>query len=188
MMFELLDQNGTPVLSSLTNQMTRRRHPGARVAPGEKKPKATPAQPTLWDAPAEAAISPRGNFFEDQRVGELRDLGAHTFGRDEIIAFARQFDPQPFHLDEAALRAAGQRLAAWGPSPGFRNLSWIRPVMAGDHIEFRNKTVELRELKSRPDRGLIVSLAEGRNQSGAIVYRFTGQIFVERRTRATASA
>ena len=45
-------------------------------------------------------------FFEDRQIGEISDFGRHTFNRDEIIAFAREYDPQPFHLDEAAAKAS----------------------------------------------------------------------------------
>lgn len=216
MQFDLVDQHGNTVLETLSNQMMRRRHPGTAVSAGELKPKARAAPaPTLWDEPAAPVISGRGNYFEDIPLGENHALGGHTFAADEIIDFARQYDPQPFHLSEeggsrslfgglaasgwhtaaifirqnvlarqqheARLRATGQRLAQWGPSPGFRDLQWPKPVMAGDTIEFRNKVIEKRELKSRPDRGLVVSRAEGRNQQGDVVYRFTGQIIVERR-------
>jgi len=221
MQFELHNQNGEIVLTALTNQLMRRRNPGPPLAAAQKNQRPPATTATLWDEPAETAISKRGNFFEDITVGEVRDLGAHIFERDEIIAFARQFDPQPFHLDEeagrrslfgglaasgwhtaaifirkvvdarqlheAALAAQGLPVATWGPSPGFRNLSWIRPVLKGDRIEFRNKVIEARELKSRPDRGLVVTQAEGRNQRGEIAYRFTGQMFVQRRTPGRAS-
>jgi acyl dehydratase len=216
MRFELLNQHGEPVVSALTNQMMRRRSPGARAAEPQKK--TAPATPTtLWDEPAETTLSKLGNHYEDIQIGEVRELGSHTFGHDEIIKFATDFDPQPFHLSEdagkrslfgglsasgwhtasvfirhvvksrqaheTALLAAGHKLAVWGPSPGFKNLSWIRPVLKGDQIAFRNKVVEKRELKSRPDRGFVTTQAEGRNQHGHIVYKFTGQMFVERRTR-----
>jgi len=219
MRFELINQHGDTALEALTNQMMRRRVAGSNVPLAEHQPKPAAASgSTLWDEPVLDGISDRGNFFEDISLDENRALGSYTFTAAEIIEFATQFDPQPFHLSEeagkqslfgglaasgwhtaaifirqnvlarqkheASLRAAGRRLAQWGPSPGFRNLLWLKPVLAGDTIEFRNKVVEKRVLKSRPDRGLIVSRAEGRNQRGAVVYRFTGQIIVERRTTA----
>ena len=216
MTFELIDQSGAAVLEATTNQMMRRRQAGA-AKPIDRKPKtAKTPTPNLWDEPATTNVPTYGNYFEDIVVGEVQAIGGHTFERDEIIAFARQFDPQPFHLSEeggkdslfgglaasgwhtaaifirqvvrarqqheAALRAAGKTLAQWGPSPGFRNLGWLRPVLMGDHIEFRNKTIEKRVLKSRPSRGLVITQAEGRNQKGEIAYRFTGLMFVERRS------
>lgn len=219
MQFDVVDQHGDNVLEATTNQMMRRRVAGPNASPLGQRPKPpAPVEPTLWDEPVEQVISDRGNYFEDIPQGENRALGGHTFSAEEIIDFARQFDPQPFHLSEeggrrslfgglaasgwhtaaifirqtvlarqqheARLRASGQQLAQWGPSPGFRNLLWLKPVLAGDTIEFRSKVVEKRVLKSRPNRGLIVSRAEGRNQRGEVVYRFTGQIIVERRSAA----
>ena len=157
----------------------------------------------------------RGGFFEDRRIGETTDFGRHTFGRDEIIAFAREFDPQPFHLDEAAAEAslfgalcasgwhtgaimmreivthrmktaglpgkAGERRAVYGPSPGFRKLAWPRPVYVGDTIEFRARLAERIDLKSRPNRGILVNEVQGRNQKGEIVLAVLTQILVDRR-------
>jgi acyl dehydratase len=154
-------------------------------------------------------------FFEDRQIGETTDFGRHTFARDDIIAFAREFDPQPFHLDDAAAKGslfgalcasgwhtaaifirefvqhrlnasaqaetAGGRQAVYGPSPGFRNLKWPKPVYVGDTIEFRGRLCEKIGLKSRPNRGLIASDVQGRNQNGEIVFAITSQILVDRR-------
>ena len=218
MRFELLDAAKRPVLEAITNQLMRRRHPGHAVTADRPARSAPAPLASLWDEPAITTVVDTGNYFEDIVVGENRALGGHTFGHGEIIAFAAAFDPQPFHLDEAAgkqslfgglaasgwhtaaifirhvvearqqherhLSAARRPLAQWGPSPGFRTLSWPRPVLMGDHIDYRNKVIEKRELKSRPTRGLIVSQGEGRNQHGEVVYRITSQIFVERRASA----
>jgi acyl dehydratase len=162
---------------------------------------------------------PTANHFEDRVVGETYGLGSHTFTRDDVIAFARQFDPQPFHLDDAAakqslfgalsasgwhttaiwirqfvrfrqeiearMRGEGLTPAQYGPSPGFKNLRWIRPVFPGDTIEFRGRIIEKRDWKSRPDRGLIVTENQGRNQKGEIVFGIVGQILAERRVPLT---
>jgi acyl dehydratase len=158
----------------------------------------------------------RGGFFEDRRVGEIADFGRHTFGRDEIIAFAREFDPQPFHLDDGAARASlfgalcasgwhtaaifirelvthrlkrartpetAGRQAVYGPSPGFRNLRWPKPVFVGDTIEFRARLAEKIDLRSRPSRGILVSDVQGRNQRGDVVFAVLSQILVDRRER-----
>ncbi|HRK20021.1 MAG TPA: MaoC family dehydratase [Hyphomicrobiaceae bacterium] len=143
-------------------------------------------------------------------------MGSQTLERDAVLEFARQYDPQPFHLDEEAgkrslfgglsasgwhtastfirkvvdarkeharaIAAAGNPIATWGPSPGFRNLQWPKPVLVGDTVSFRQKVVEKRDLKSRPKTGLVITRSEGRNQKGEIVYKFTGQMLVERRS------
>ena len=165
---ELLGGNGEVLAWWHTNQLTRRRNPGAaRTAPSRPKP---PHQSlvSLWDAspPPQPA---RSMFFEDRQIGEISDFGRHTFNRDEIITFARQFDPQPFHIDDAAAKASlfgalcasgwhtaaifirevvthrltgnaatpspGERQPAYGPSPGFRDLRWPKPVYVGDTID-----------------------------------------------------
>ena len=145
----------------------------------------------------------------------MTDFGRHTFGKDEIIAFARQFDPQPFHLDEAA----GKGLAVRGPlarRAGTRRPSSSaadRPRAAGQraartqgvrvrrlravaglpqsavaeagvrrrHDRVPRRLTEKIDLKSRPDRGLLVSEVQGRNQKGEIVFAITSQILAERR-------
>jgi acyl dehydratase len=153
--------------------------------------------------------------FEDIVVGERFEIGAHTFTADEIKAFARRFDPQPFHLDEAAAarshfgalcasgwhtaatwmrlmieyhrraddqrRARGDAVAALGPSPGFRELKWVRPVFAGDTVSYVSEIVEARPSGSRPKWGLMATRNTGTNQKGEPVISFVSVVFVERR-------
>jgi acyl dehydratase len=156
------------------------------------------------------------DFFEDVTIGWRADLGTHTFTADEIKTFARAFDPQPFHLDEAAaerslfgglsasgwhtaaiwmrlmvgfmrahaarMRAEGKPLARPGPSPGFRQMRWLKPVFAGDTIAYTLEVTGKVDLKSKPDWGLIVTRNEGHNQRGELVFSFVGQVLFERRT------
>jgi acyl dehydratase len=92
---ELLNQKGDAVANWRTNQLTRRRHPGAAAADQRPRPERK-AMPTHWDDPSAEASPLRADLcFEDRQVGEMTDMGRHTFTRDEIVAFARQFDPQP---------------------------------------------------------------------------------------------
>jgi acyl dehydratase len=154
-------------------------------------------------------------FFNDLRVGERTELGSHTFTAEEIKAFARRYDPQAFHLDEAAaarshfgalcasgwhttaafmrrfvefekreaerLRAAGETPARDGPSPGIRELRWLRPVYVGDTISFAREVIELREATGRPGWGLMVARNTGINQKGELVVSFIGAKFAEKR-------
>ncbi len=103
MLFEMLNHKSEVVMSWNSNQFMRRRHPSATTQPSSPAPRAATATTaavvdnwSLGDAPEPNRTA---NFFEDRHVGEIYDLGRHTFTRDEIIAFAREFDPQPFHLD-----------------------------------------------------------------------------------------
>jgi acyl dehydratase len=211
---EFVDDKGELAASWLTNQLTRVRDPGpppANLAPKREKP----AIVSLWDMAVPPGPPLPDAYFEDRRIGEIAELGSHTFARDEIIAFARAYDPQPFHLDEAAAkaslfgglcasgwhtaavfirgvvasrleanaaaRARGEPIATYGPSPGFRNLSWPKPVFVGDTVSFRVRLAEKIDLKSRADRGLLMSEVQGRNQKGELVFAVTSQILAERR-------
>ncbi|ABD86982.1 MaoC family dehydratase [Rhodopseudomonas palustris] len=154
-------------------------------------------------------------FFEDLVIGQRRELGSFTFTAELIKAFAEQFDPQAFHLDETAgerslfgglaasgwhigavgmklLVADGERQAAealargetpavWGPSPGFRDLRWIKPVLAGDSISFASTTESLRRSESRPQWGIVQARNTGTNQRNELVFSFLASAFVPRR-------
>jgi len=154
-------------------------------------------------------------FFDEIKIGDRRQLGKHTFAADEIKRFAARYDPQPFHVDEAAAKRshfgglvasgwhtaaicmrtivdANKRLAAEmigrgeqpakiGPSPGFKNLKWLKPVYVGDTIAFASEVIEARPLASRPGWGLVRMRTAGTNQNGVRVYEFEGVAFIERR-------
>lgn len=149
-------------------------------------------------------------YFEDIRLGVKHTIGSYTFTEEEMIRFARAFDPQPFHLDpEAAKKSPFKGLiasgwmttavwmklmvadrilaaqhgdrAAFGPSPGFRDLKWLKPVYAGDTLTYSTVATEKVELKTRPHWGLIRSLNEGVNQKGELVMSFIGQALCMRR-------
>jgi acyl dehydratase len=115
--------------------------------------------------------------FEDFKAGQVYDLGTHTMTPDEIVAFAREFDPQPQHLDpEAAkhsmlggLAASGWHLCALAMrtivdgllkraaslgAPGVEDVQWRRPVLAGDRLRMTLEVLETRE-SSRPERGFV---------------------------------
>lgn len=77
---------------------------------------------------------------------------------------------------EAAAR--GEPLAVWGPSPGFRDLRWLKPVLAGDTITFANEVVGKRVTASRPGWGVLQSRTIGTNQRGEQVYTLTASVFV----------
>jgi acyl dehydratase len=154
-------------------------------------------------------------YIEDVRVGDKAEVGSHTFTAEEIKSFAARFDPQPFHLDEAAaarshfgglvasgwhtgsvcirlivqnrlreeeaMQARGEAVGRTGPSPGFRDLKWLKPVYAADTITFASEVIETREVRSRPDKGLVFARNTGTNQEGAVVFSFISVVFVDRR-------
>lgn len=116
-------------------------------------------------------------FYEDLTPGKAFDLGSRTVTREEVIEFASEFDPQPFHLDEKAgkesilggLAASGWHTASMvmrlladnllsrsscRGSPGIEKLQWRKPVYPGDTLRAKATVLEQRELKSKPDLGL----------------------------------
>lgn len=135
-------------------------------------------------------------YFEDIEIGATRDLGSHTFTQDAIIAFAKQFDPQPFHIDpEAAKHSSFGGLVASGwhtaatvmrllvdaavdleaslGSPGFDDLAWLKPVRPGDTIRARMTCIEKIPSRSRPGIGSGRFLIEAFNQKDELVMRYT---------------
>jgi len=147
-------------------------------------------------------------YFEDLQVGQVWEHGPRTVSRDEVVAFAREFDPQPFHLDEeAALRSPYRGLIASGwhtaalcqrmvidglegesaslGSPGVDELRWLRPVRPGDTLWLRVECVETRPSHSKPDRGLARFRYDLRNQAGETVMTMTGLALFARRPEAS---
>jgi acyl dehydratase len=150
-------------------------------------------------------------WWEDFPVGSMREFGAHTLERDEIVRFAAQFDPQPFHLDEEAARhGLFGRLAASGwhtcslvmrmmcdayllesaslGSPGVENLKWLKPVLVGDTLGVRMRVLEARPMNSRPGVGLVRSQWEAFNQHGETVLTMEGWGMFRRREVAAPGA
>ena len=80
---------------------------------------------------------------------------------------------------EAAAR--GEQIAVWGPSPGFRELRWIKPVLAGDSISFATEVESLRTSEKRPEWGIVQARNTGTNQHGELVFSFLATAFVPRR-------
>ena len=143
-------------------------------------------------------------FLEDIEIGHRRTFGSFTFTAESIKTFARQFDPQPFHLDEEAgrkslfgglaasgchitavgmklLAARGEPVATWGPSPGFRELRWLKPVMAGDTITYGNQVESVRATATRPGWGIVTARNTSTNQHGEVVMTFLAIAFVPQR-------
>jgi acyl dehydratase len=148
-------------------------------------------------------------YFEDYAVGQIYHSGRHRIDKEQIIAFARQFDPQPYHLDEdAAKKSPFKGLAASGwhtaaitmrllvdgelkPAGGilgvgFDQLSWPRAVRPGDELRVTSEVVEVRPSKSRPDRGHIRAQNTTLNQNDEPVQIFIANMIVPRRPASEA--
>ncbi len=149
-------------------------------------------------------------FLEDFAVGQVFSTPQRRIDAEAIKSFARQFDPQPFHVDEEAaknsvfrgLAASGwhtaaltMRLMADGDfkpaggiiGVGFDELSWQRPVRPGDELRAESEILEVRPSKSRTDRGLIRVRTTTYNQNGETVQVFTGNLIVPRRATGASA-
>lgn len=143
-------------------------------------------------------------YFEDFEVGQVIELGSRRVTEPEIVAFAREYDPQPFHLDHAKGQASlfgGLAASGWHTgslmmrlfvdsvlndaaslgSPGLDDLRWVRPVFPGDTISARTTILETRVSNSRPDMGIVRHRWEGFNQNGQLVLSLVGINFFGRR-------
>ncbi|HEY1546138.1 MAG TPA: MaoC family dehydratase [Xanthobacteraceae bacterium] len=110
--------------------------------------------------------------------GRLCASGWHT-----TAVYMRHF--VDFERAEAErMRAGGETPAKAGPSPGIRELRWVRPVYAGDTISFAREVMELRDASRRPGWGLMVAHNTGINQNGELVLSFVGAKFAEKRVKA----
>src|SRR5689334_14113504 len=160
-----------------------------------------------------ANVSPRGSGdlldFDDLHVGQRFVSGTHQLDEEQIKAFAKQFDPQPFHVDPEAAKttffeglvASGWHTAAitmrllaesvpiaGGLIGAGAEVTWPRPTRPGSVLHAESEIIELRPSRSRPDRGLATMRAETRNQDGEIVQIFTAKLIVPRRAADTARA
>lgn len=147
-------------------------------------------------------------YFEDLEVGTTQRFGAYRVKRDEVIAFAQAYDPQPFHLsDEAAARTHFGRLSASGwhscamvmamlvenlraheqaglGSPGVDELRWLTPVYPGDTLRCETELLEKRRSASRPEMGIFKTRLVAFNQDGVAVLSMISNGLI--RTRAPA--
>ena len=143
-------------------------------------------------------------YWEDFKVGDTSELGEKIVDKDEAIAFARAYDPQPFHIDEAAAKESffgGLIASGWHTcamvmrmmvdsylndsaslgSPGVDNVRWLKPVRPGDTIRARRLVLETRASQSKPRIGIVKHRWEVFNQHGELVMSMEGYGMFERR-------
>ncbi|MFO8009521.1 MAG: MaoC/PaaZ C-terminal domain-containing protein [Dehalococcoidia bacterium] len=142
-------------------------------------------------------------YFEDLEPHRKDYLGEYTVDKDEVIEFARKWDPQPFHIDEEAAASSGtggiiapaiytigisNRLAAEYGSPiaalaglGWDMVRFPHPVKPGDRISVTAECLEKRDSNSNPDAGIACSLIEVRNQHGELCLSFRTTYLVARK-------
>lgn len=143
-------------------------------------------------------------YFEDFIPGKVIELGQRTVSEEEIIRYATQFDPQPFHIDKAAagdsifggVIASGwhtcgmiMRLVVDGflnesasmGSPGVDEVRWILPVRPGDTLSVTAETLDSRASSSKLDRGVVFTMWRATNQNGDLVCTIKGMGMFGRR-------
>ena len=145
-------------------------------------------------------------YFEDIPLNRKTVIGAYTFTEENILEFARKYDPQPFHLsDEAAAKTHFKRLAASGwhscamvmavtvrhfmteepqaglGSPGIDELRWLKPVYPGDTLHVRGTILEKTPSRSKPDLGSFRTCTVVTNQDDVPVLSFTSIVLIRRR-------
>lgn len=143
-------------------------------------------------------------YFEDLTPGKVLEFGGFEMTEEEIVGFARRYDPQPFHLDRAAGKASifGDLCASgWNTtavmmrmwvdhflspeaslgSPGIDQLRWHKPVYVGDRLHCRIEVLEATPSRSRPFMGSVRQKAEVRNQDDEVVLSLVGTSFFRRR-------
>jgi acyl dehydratase len=145
-------------------------------------------------------------YWEDFSKGGVAEYGPRLVTREEIVAFAAEFDPQSFHLDEDAARASmfgGLAASGWHScsllmriiadgfvvnsssmgSPGVDEVKWLAPVRPGDRLSVRATVLETRASVKRPEMGLVNFLFEMFNQAGVPVMTLTTTSMFGRRTQ-----
>jgi len=143
-------------------------------------------------------------YFEDFKVGDTAPMGETVVDKGEMIAFAKAYDPQPFHIDEAAAKQSffgGLIASGWHTcamvmrmmvdsylsdsaslgSPGVENVRWLKPVRPGDTIRAQRQVMETRASQSKPEIGIVKSRWEVFNQDGELVMTMEGYGMFKRR-------
>ena len=207
--FELEDPTGRPVFEQINLILFGRREPGAALPAEGERPIARPDDERFESLPSPDS-APTGPV-EDLVPGTIWQLGRYDFSAERIVAFARAYDPQPFHLSEAAGRAShfgGLSASGWhigagwmravathwharaargepvprrGPGFGFTDLVWRRPVLAGDSLTYYSRLIEARPSASKPGWGIVTQRNYALNQRGEGVFAFTGSVLWEAR-------
>lgn len=207
--FELKDTAGRPVFEQQNLIMFGRRNPGARIADEGGSPIPRPPHEDFPAEPSGATDVP--GYIGEVRIGDVFRFAAYDFTPENIIRFARDHDPQPFHLSEEAGRAShfgglsasgwhtsaawmasaikawhaaeakGQDLPRRGPGLGIENLLWKKPVLADDRLTYYAKVLAARHSESRPGWGIITQRNYALNQCGEAVFAFTGHVLWQAR-------
>lgn len=150
-------------------------------------------------------------YWEDFTPGRVFEYGPRRISREEIVAFAAEFDPQPMHLDEEAARATllgGLSASGWHAcsilmrmstdsfvlnsasmgAPGVDEVKWLIPIRPDDRLTLRSTVLETRLSRSRPEMGFVRFMFELFNQSGALAMSLTTSLMMTRRDGGARTA
>ncbi len=153
---------------------------------------------------------PKTRYWEDFAPGRVIEHGPRRISREEIVAYAREFDPQPFHLDEEAARHSmlgGLCASGWHSccilmrmsaesfvlnsssmgAPGVDEVRWLAPIRPGDDLTLRATVLSTRPSSSRPDMGLVNVLLELFNAAGTCVMSLRAPLMFARRGSGKAA-
>ena len=143
-------------------------------------------------------------YLEDLHVGLRFECGRHALDADQIKAFAREFDPQPFHLDDEAARGTffgGLAASGWhivcltmrmiaenipiagGVIGGAAEITWPQPTRPTDILHVTSQIMEVTPSRTKPERGMALLRTETRNQKGELLQIFTAKCVVPRRPK-----
>jgi acyl dehydratase len=148
--------------------------------------------------------------FEDFTAGDIAEYGPRLVRREEILAFAAEFDPQPMHMNEDAARASmlgGLSASGWHTcailmrmccdwfildssslgAPGVDEVKWLKPVRPGDALSLRRTVRATRESRSRPEMGFVTFFYELLNQHGEVAMTLTTPAMLGKRAAAEAA-
>ena len=143
-------------------------------------------------------------YWEDFQPGAVAVYGPRLVTREEIVAFAAEFDPQPMHLDEAAASATmlgGLAASGWHTccllmrmltdgfvlnsssmgAPGVEEVRWLKPLRPGTRIRVRSTVLDTRASKSRPDMGLVKMQHEVLDETESVLTTLTSTAMMGRR-------
>ncbi|HVV78109.1 MAG TPA: MaoC family dehydratase [Pseudolabrys sp.] len=150
-------------------------------------------------------------YFEDFTPGMVIEHGPRPVTREEIVAFAAEFDPQPMHLDEEAARHSilgGLAASGWHTcclmmrmacdsfvlnsssmgAPGVDEVKWLKPLRPGTNITLRTTVLEIRTSKSRPEMGFVKALMEVLDDDRSQIMTLSTSMIMERRATAESAA
>jgi acyl dehydratase len=151
-----------------------------------------------------ARAAMRERYFEDFAIGQTFESGRIVVDAQQVVSFASQFDPQPFHLDQETARGTmfgGLAASGWHTAAmtmrllvesdikpaggligaGCDELRWPRPVRPGDELRITSQVLDVRPLKSRPNQGLVKMRTATLNQKGEEVQIMVANLVVKRR-------